>query len=716
MREQLARFAPWAADRSRRVPGRARPRRQLGRDAARARHPLRPRPLRDRALRPGPVPGGPGRASACEPALELRSYVAEVKRAAPGESAGYGRRFVARAPDLDRHRCPIGYGDGVRRGLTNNAEVLDRAGGRYPLVGTVSMDNVTVDLGPGEDEPAAARRPGGRCSARGHPAEEWARRLGTINYEVTCGISARVPRAYAGGERAARRRSAARSPGTDAWLVGGAVRDRLLGRPTDDLDVALDGDAAAAAAGRAPRRPARPAAFALSEAFGGLARRRPRPRLAARPRPAARRGPRGRPRRARLHGQRDGRAARAAASWSTPSAARRPRGAAAARGRPARVRRRPAARPARRAPRRRARASTIEPATAAAPRARTPPGSPASPPSACSPSSRRVVAAPDPRAALRAAWARSAITAAILPELEALRGVEQSVYHHRDVLRPHARGARRDGPDRARPGRGRAARGTPTRCGRCSPSRSPTGLTRGARRCASPRCCTTSPSRRPAAQRADGRGAGFPGHDTRGRRDGARRAAPPARVRAARRLRRRAHAPPPAPRLPRPRAPAAPRAIHRYLVADRARRRRRHRLHGRRPPRHARAQGRARRSPRTSSSPTRCSATRSPRRAARRAAAPLVRGDELAAELGHPPGPAARGAARRARGGAVRGGGRHARGGDRASADARGGLVARLAPRACRVGDRRIDRLADRASRRAPSSQSTFSATSVGEW
>ena len=41
---------------------------------------------------------------------------------------------------------PIGYGDGVRRGLSNNAEVLV-GGRRYPLVGTVSMDNVTVDLG-----------------------------------------------------------------------------------------------------------------------------------------------------------------------------------------------------------------------------------------------------------------------------------------------------------------------------------------------------------------------------------------------------------------------------------------------------------------------------------------------------------------------------------------------------------------------------------------
>ena len=89
---------------------------------------------------------------------------------------------------------PIGYGDGVRRGLSNNGEVLV-AGGRYPLVGTVSMDNVTIDLGPETDvEPGA---PAVLIGAQGSDrilAEEVAPRLGTINYEVTCGISQRVPR------------------------------------------------------------------------------------------------------------------------------------------------------------------------------------------------------------------------------------------------------------------------------------------------------------------------------------------------------------------------------------------------------------------------------------------------------------------------------------------------------------------------------------------
>jgi alanine racemase len=128
-----------------------------------------------------------------EPALELHSYVADVKRFERGASAGYGRRW--RAPeDTWVGVLPIGYGDGVRRGLSNNAEVLV-GGRRYPLVGTVSMDNITIDLGPNSDvEPGS---PAVLIGAQGNDrilAEELASRLDTINYEITCGISARVRR------------------------------------------------------------------------------------------------------------------------------------------------------------------------------------------------------------------------------------------------------------------------------------------------------------------------------------------------------------------------------------------------------------------------------------------------------------------------------------------------------------------------------------------
>jgi len=127
------------------------------------------------------------------PALSLRSYVADVKRFEPGDSAGYGRTWQADAPTLVGV-LPLGYGDGVRRGLSNNAEVLVQ-GRRHPLVGTVSMDNVTVDLGPETDvEPGDEAVLIGSQGEEAILAEELAARLGTINYEITCGISARVPR------------------------------------------------------------------------------------------------------------------------------------------------------------------------------------------------------------------------------------------------------------------------------------------------------------------------------------------------------------------------------------------------------------------------------------------------------------------------------------------------------------------------------------------
>jgi alanine racemase len=136
-------------------------------------------------------------ARALEPALSLSSYVAEVKPCAPGESAGYGRRFVAQR-DTHIGLLPLGYGDGWRRGLSNNADVLV-AGHRHPSVGTVSMDSITVDLGPEQEAEALKGEPAVLIGLQGGEritAEELAGRLDTINYEITCGLTARVPRLY----------------------------------------------------------------------------------------------------------------------------------------------------------------------------------------------------------------------------------------------------------------------------------------------------------------------------------------------------------------------------------------------------------------------------------------------------------------------------------------------------------------------------------------
>ena len=128
-----------------------------------------------------------------QPALTLGSHVADVKRFPAGASAGYGRKWKAPV-DTWVGMIPIGYGDGVRRALTNNADVLVQ-GRRYPLVGTVSMDNITIDLGPEtEVQPGEEAVLIGRQGGEQILAEEVAHRLETINYEVTCAISPRVPR------------------------------------------------------------------------------------------------------------------------------------------------------------------------------------------------------------------------------------------------------------------------------------------------------------------------------------------------------------------------------------------------------------------------------------------------------------------------------------------------------------------------------------------
>jgi alanine racemase len=133
-----------------------------------------------------------------KPALALESYVAAVKPFEPGDGAGYGQTWHAGEPTCVG-TLPIGYGDGWRRSLSNNARVLVR-GRPVPLVGTVSMDNVTVDLGPATDVEVGDRailigEQGGERIL----AEEVARRLGTINYEVTCGLTARVRRVHRRG-------------------------------------------------------------------------------------------------------------------------------------------------------------------------------------------------------------------------------------------------------------------------------------------------------------------------------------------------------------------------------------------------------------------------------------------------------------------------------------------------------------------------------------
>jgi alanine racemase len=130
-----------------------------------------------------------------DPVLSLHTYVADVKRFHEGESVGYGRSWTA-PRDTWVAVLPVGYGDGFRRGLSNRCEVLI-GGNRLPLVGTISMDNITIDLGP--ETTVETGDPVVLIGAQGSDevtAEELAVPLATINYEIPCAITPRVPRAY----------------------------------------------------------------------------------------------------------------------------------------------------------------------------------------------------------------------------------------------------------------------------------------------------------------------------------------------------------------------------------------------------------------------------------------------------------------------------------------------------------------------------------------
>ena len=120
-------------------------------------------------------------ADGLEPALVWRSHVAQVRLLAPGDSTGYGRRFVAEAATWIGI-VPVGYADGFRRDFVGT-EV--RVGGeRRPVVGTISMDAFAVELG--RELPV-----GTPVTLLGHGvlAEDHARVSGTINYELVCRIN-----------------------------------------------------------------------------------------------------------------------------------------------------------------------------------------------------------------------------------------------------------------------------------------------------------------------------------------------------------------------------------------------------------------------------------------------------------------------------------------------------------------------------------------------
>jgi alanine racemase len=138
------------------------------------------------------------------PALALKARVSHVKQVVAGSAISYGQRHTfERATTVAT--VPIGYADGVPRRLFEvGAQVLIR-GRRRSIVGVVTMDQLMVDCGPPDpDEDAVAvgdevvligeqDGPNGGQRIR---AEDWGDLLGTIGYEIVCGLDRRVPRRH----------------------------------------------------------------------------------------------------------------------------------------------------------------------------------------------------------------------------------------------------------------------------------------------------------------------------------------------------------------------------------------------------------------------------------------------------------------------------------------------------------------------------------------
>ena len=131
-----------------------------------------------------------------------------VKRVAAGSHVSYGWRHRFDR-DTTLVTVPLGYADGVPRRL---GTIVDGAGGRAgadvlvagrrrPIVGVVTMDQFMVDAGDltvaaGDEVVLIGEQGGDRIRA-----EDWAQRLGTIGYEIVCGLSDRVPRMVGGDRR-----------------------------------------------------------------------------------------------------------------------------------------------------------------------------------------------------------------------------------------------------------------------------------------------------------------------------------------------------------------------------------------------------------------------------------------------------------------------------------------------------------------------------------
>jgi alanine racemase len=138
---------------------------------------------------------------ALAPAVRWTSRISALRRVGAGEGVSYGHRFVAER-DTVVATVPVGYADGVTRALGLAGQPVLIGGRPHPMAGVVTMDQVMIDLGPEGDAEVGDEVVllGAQGDHRARP-EDWAATLGTIGYEVVCGIGPRVERRYVEGER-----------------------------------------------------------------------------------------------------------------------------------------------------------------------------------------------------------------------------------------------------------------------------------------------------------------------------------------------------------------------------------------------------------------------------------------------------------------------------------------------------------------------------------
>lgn len=130
-----------------------------------------------------------------KPALSLKAGISHLKEVPRGVTVSYGRTYTTQEKTMIA-TIPIGYADGYSRLLSSKAHVLIR-GTRAPVAGVICMDQFMVDVGhipdvAATDEVVLIGRQGDDCIS----ADELAQLLGTINYEIVCMLSERIPRVY----------------------------------------------------------------------------------------------------------------------------------------------------------------------------------------------------------------------------------------------------------------------------------------------------------------------------------------------------------------------------------------------------------------------------------------------------------------------------------------------------------------------------------------